>query len=238
MIEYLNVSLTALKRALTLQLSSQDYEECVRNEQGTDSFDASVFNLSVDTPNAQYQRAVKIISSLQYLFQRLLAAGEEVSLDNDSNESGCILEVAQMTATRTLFKQLAVLCGGSERDRNRAIVIKGMADILEDFLKHFTPAVLRQTKEFKSIIAALEIKPNARVETNIIEKIRLEIELFCDLQQALNNLDVLLAHSSCDESSSLTISLKNPTGFECAKSMHEECQGAMITVTMLINQLN
>ena len=104
------------------------------------------------------------------------------------------------------------------------------------------PVVLRQTREFKNVLATLESKlsslSNNAVATHSKELIRQELESFSDIQRALTKLDVLLTHSSSKDFLPLTISLTSPTGFEIATRIHEECQRAIINITMLISQLN
>ena len=89
LIEYFSVILNALKIALAQLRSSPDSELIVVNkEQEVVSSDAAAFNLSVDTLKAECQRAEEMASSVQYLLQRLLVNGEDVRVDDGSNESG------------------------------------------------------------------------------------------------------------------------------------------------------
>ena len=207
------------------------------------SSDAAAVNLSVDTLKAKCQRAEEMISFLQYLLQRLLMNGDEFRVDNDSNESGLSPKVVQMT--RTLFRDLAELSNGGKNECNRAMVISEMTDRLEEFLQHFTPVVLRQTREFQSVLATLESKLNSSSTSTVVavvapinELIRHELEWLSDVKRGLTNLDFLLTHSSRKNSSPLSISLISPTDFALATEIREECQRAIMNITMLIFQIN
>ena len=141
--------------------------------------------------------------------------------------------------TRMLFEELAGLANVSKVESNREMLLAQMADKLEKYQQRFTPAVLRQTREFKSVLEkALECKlissSNDIAETPIKELIRQELESLCDLQRALTNLNVLLIHSLSNDSSPLTISQTSLTGFESATGILEKCQRAVTTIASLI----
>ena len=166
MFEFLSVSIAALRNALAQLRSSPDFDS-VSDKQSSASTEPAAFDLSVDLLNEQCQRAEETLSSLQYLLQQISKTAltdENISVDSDSNESG-FLEVVKMT--RTLFKELAELANGSKIERNRAMLIAEMTDKLEEYQQHFTPAVLRQTREFKSVLAALECKRSSLIERHI-----------------------------------------------------------------------
>ena len=241
MFKFLSVSIDALMAASTQLRSSPDFD-FLSQKQDIASHNPATLDLSVDTLNAQCQRAEETLSSLRYLLRRLLTTSktdEEVSVDNGSNESG-ISDVVNMT--RTLFKELAELANGGKTERNRSMVIAEMTDKLDEYRQKFTSAVLRQTGEFKSILAAMECKRNSSsndiVETPTKELIRQTLESFRDLQRSLTNLNVLLIRSSNKDSSSFTTSLTFPTNFESPTGIHEECQLAITALSTLIFQLN
>ena len=202
--------------------------------------DAS-FNLSEDTSDGQCQRAEELLSILQYLLQRLLTTSKTDGdcVDNGIDESG-YSEVVHMT--RTLFKKKLSELDNSNAERNRSVVIAEMTDKLEAFQQHFTRAVLPYTREFKNILAALGCKQSYLsddfVRIPIKELIQQELILFNDIQRALNNLNVLLIHTSTKGFFSITSSLTSSTGFETATEIHEECQRAISTIAMLISELN
>ena len=240
--EFLSVSIDTLRDALGCLRSSPD-SDSVSQEQSVASPEASAFDLPVvNTLKAQCLRAEEMLSSLQYLLKRLLTTDKEVCVD-DGRNAAVSLEFVQMT--QTLFKELADLFNGGKVENNRGIIIYEMIDKLEEYHKHFTPAVLLQTSEFKKVLAFLEGKLNSSSTSTVVEVvapinelIRQELEWLCDVQRALTNLDVLIAHSSSKDSSPLIISLTSTTGFELATGIHEECQRAIINITMLIFQLN
>ena len=238
MFEFLSVSINALKDAFAQLCSSQD-SDSVSIEKDFASTEAPAFDLSVNTSKAQCQRAEETLSFLQYQLRRLFTTSktdEEASVDNGSNESG-VSELVNMI--RTLFKELAELAYGSKAECNRSMVIAEMTDKLDEYRQKFTPAVLRQTGEFKSVLAALECKRSYSlhhiVGTPIKKLIKQELVSLSDIQRALLNLNVLLIRTSRKDSSPLTTSL---TGFESATGMHDQCQRAITTTAMLIFQLN
>ena len=239
MFEFLSVSIDALRDTLA-QLRSSPHSDFFNKEQVSASLEAAAFDLSVNMLIAQCQRAEQTLSSLQYLLQRLLTNHEEVKVDSETPLSS-LPEVVKMT--RTLFAELAGLANVSKVESNRAMLITQMTDKLEKYQQRFTPAVLRQTREFKSVLAkSLECQlissSNDIAETPNKKLIRQELESLCDLQRALTNLNVLLMHSLSNDSSPLTISQTSPTGFESATGILEECQRAITTITSLIFQLN
>ena len=240
--EFVSVSINTLRNVLA-QLRASSDSDSVNQEQSVPSPEATAFDLSVvDTLKAQYLRAEEMLSSLQFLLNRLLTTDKEVSVDNGSN-AAVSLEVVQMT--RTLFKELADLFNGGKVEHNSGMVISEMTDRLYKFLQHFTPVVLPQTSEFKSVLATMESKLNSSSTSTVVaivapinELIRQELEWLSDVQRALTNLEILLTHSSSNDCSPLTISLNFPTGFELTTGIHEECQRAIINITVLIFQLN
>ena len=236
--EFLNVSIDALRDTL-VQLRSSPPSDFFSKDQVIALPKAAAFDLSVKL-RAQSQRAEEMLSSLQYLLQRLLTNHEEVKMDSETSLSS-LPEVVQMT--RTLFEELAGLANVSKIESNRAMLIAQMTDKLEKYQQRFTPAVVRQTRDFKSVLAkALECKlissSNDIAETPNKELIRQELESLCDLQRALTNLNVLLIHSLSNDSSPLAISQTSPTGFESATGILEECQRAIVIIASLIFQLN
>ena len=238
MFEFLSESINALKDAFAQLRSSQD-SDSISKEKDFASTESATFDLSVDTSKAQCQRAEETLSFLQYQLRRLLTTSktdEEVSVDNDIAESG-ISDV--VTMTRMLFKELAELAYGSKAECNRSTVIADMTGRLDEYQQHFARAVIAHTREFKSVLAALECKRSYSlhdiVETPTKELIQQELVSLSDIQRALLNLNVLLIRTSRKDSSPLTTSL---TGFESATGMHEHCQRAITTTAMLIFQLN
>lgn len=186
MFEFLGVSIDALRNALA-QLRSSPYSDFFSKDQLIVSPEAATFDLSVNMLRAECQRAEETLSSLQYLLKRLVANQEEVKVDSETPLSS-LPEVVKMT--RTLFEELAGLANVRKVEGNNAVLITQMTDKLEKYQQSFTPAVLPQTREFKSVLEkALECElfssSNDISETPIKELIRQELELFCNLQRAL-----------------------------------------------------
>ena len=108
-----------------------------------------------------------------------------------------------------------------------------MADKLEEFHQHFTPAVLVQTREFQCVRNTLRrnnssIDNIAPIEPQIRHEFESSIENLRSVLRALNDLNSLL------------IKIENKYSLRLAKihGLLEECQRAMYTITLLIFQLN
>ena len=237
MFEFLSVSIDALRDTL-VQLRLSSNFDSVNKEQEALS-EAAALDWSADTSKAQCQKAEETLSSLQYLLQRLLTTSkndEEFSLraDNGCNKS-CVAEILKLS--RTLFKELAELANGRKAEPNCEMAIAEMTEKLEEFQQHFTPAVLRQTREFKSVLATLECKRNSASNDTVVTPFQEELEYLSELQRVLTFLNFLIIRSSSKCSSSLNDFLTSPKGSEFKTSILEECQRSLLTITSLVLQL-
>ena len=79
----------------------------------------------------------------------LIANENEVNVDNGRAVADVPLEVARIT--QSLFKELAALATMSRIECNNGLTLAKVADKLEEFHQHFTPAVLVQTREFQCV---------------------------------------------------------------------------------------